>query len=246
MSHQLIIRAVSWLLPLVLCAAATAHALQMVTEEDPPFNHTKNGKLTGLSTEVVAAIGKRAKVPMAFASMQWEQAYSRAQSNRETCAFSAVRLPNRERIFKWVGPIAAGEWGLYARKDFTGSLKTLADAKPYRIGAVAQDAKVEWLKERFVTNIITYANDTQIPPELRRGVVDLWVTGTYSAKRIAESAKGADIKLMLSISRFDYFIACNPGVPDSTVNAMSDALAAMQKDGSYHKILKNYDERFAP
>ena len=42
------------LLPLLLgFAAAPASALQLVTEEYPPFNYTENGKLVGLSSDVV-------------------------------------------------------------------------------------------------------------------------------------------------------------------------------------------------
>ncbi len=251
MLHRILAGPTLWIMALALGAAQGAHALQMLTEENPPFNFTESGKLTGLSTEVVSAIGERAKLALTVTSLPWQQAYEKAQSNREACVFSTVRLPNRERVFKWVGPIAASEWALFAKKDFSGDIKKLADAKPYRIGAVAQDAKVEWLKERFLTNIVTYAEDKQIPPKLtldRKQVdaVDLWVTGLYAEKSVAASANVSDVKLVLKINRVDYYIACNPGVADASVKAMSEALATMKKDGSFQKIVKKYDERFAP
>ncbi len=251
MLHRKLAGLARWIALVACCTVTGAHALQMLTEENPPFNFTEGSKLTGLSTEIVTAIGERAKLALTLASMPWQQAYEKAQSNRETCVFSTVRLPNRERVFKWVGPIAASEWALFAKKDFSGDIKKLADAKPYRIGAVAQDAKVEWLKERFLTNIVTYSEDKQIPPRLtldRKQVdaVDLWATGLYAQKSVAASAKVGDVKLVLKINRVDYYIACNPGVADASVKAMSEALAAMKKDGSFQKIVKKYDERFAP
>ena len=229
------------------CATFNAAALQLVTEENPPFNFTRDGSLTGMSVEIATVIGQRAKVPMTFASMPWDKAYATAQSKADACVFSTARLENRERIFKWVGPIAANEWALFAKTEFTGSLSKLADAKPYRIGAVDQDAKIDWLKDRAITNIVTFAEDKLIPPRLtldlkQNGGVDLWVTGLYAAKQIADSAK-TPVKLVLKINRIDLFIACNPGVSHTTITAMTDALAAMKKDGSFTKITKSYEER---
>src|SRR4051812_1471501 len=83
------------------CTSAPASALQMLTEEYPPYNYTENKTLIGISTEIVVEMGKRAKVPMTFAVMPWPQAYDQTQMKLETCLFSTARLENRERIFKW-------------------------------------------------------------------------------------------------------------------------------------------------
>jgi len=229
------------------CATFDAAALQLVTEENPPFNFTRDGSLTGMSVEIATELGKRAKVPMTFASMPWDKAYATAQSKADACVFSTARLENRERIFKWVGPIASNEWALFAKKEFTGTLTKLADAKPYRIGAVERDAKIDWLKDRAITNIVTFAEDRLIPPRLtldlkQNGAVDLWVTGLYAAEQIADSAK-TPVKLALKINRIDLFIACNPAVSNATITALTDALAGMKKDGSFNKITKSYAER---
>ena len=109
------------------CATFNAAALQMVTEENPPFNFTRDGNLTGMSVEIATAIGQRAKVPMTFASMPWDKAYATAQSKADACVFSTARLENRERIFKWVGPIAANEWALMlaAGKERVQAIRSL-------------------------------------------------------------------------------------------------------------------------
>src|SRR3954463_7439866 len=89
------------LLLLVGTTVPPALALQMLTEEYPPYNYTENKALVGISTEIVVEMGKRAKVPMTFAVMPWPQAYDQTQMKLETCLFSTARLENRERIFKW-------------------------------------------------------------------------------------------------------------------------------------------------
>ena len=230
--------------------ATHAQALQLLTEEYPPFNYTQNKQLKGMSTEVVTEIGRRAKVPLEFSVVTWTDAYQAGQSKRDTCIFSTVRLENRERIFKWVGPLAVNTWGLFAKSGFNGKIQTIADARPYRIGGVVEDAKVEWLKQQAVTNIVAVKDEKLIPPMLtldrkQQGAVDLWIASIYAAKTIADQANVKDLKLVLKAGEQQLWLACNPGVPDNTIKALSEALAAMKKDGAYNKISANYDKQFA-
>jgi polar amino acid transport system substrate-binding protein len=237
----------------LLCgfAAAPAAAVQMLTEEYPPFNFTENKQLTGLSTEILVEMGRRAKVPMTFAVMPWPQAYEQTQRKLETCLYSTSRLENRERLFKWVGPLATNSWGLFAKSGFNDPIKTLADARPYRIGGVTNDAKIMWLRDNAVTNIVEANEDKLIPPMLtldrkKLNAVDLWVTGIYAEKAVSASANVKDIKLVLKLKDEPLWLACHPSLASDTIKALVDALAGMKKDGSFKKIVDSYDKRFAP
>lgn len=240
------------LAPLLLgFAALPVPALQIVTEESRPFNYTENGKLTGLATEVVIETGRRAKVPMTFAVMPWPQAYEFAQTRNDACIYSTARVENRERVFKWVGPLSADVWGLFAKTGFKDPIATLTDARPYRIGGVTNDAKVMWLRERAVTNIVTANEEKLIPPLLtldrnKPGAVDLWVTGIYTEKSVAAAAGVTDTKLVLKISEQPLWLACNPAVSNDTIKSLTDALAGINKDGTYRKIFESYNKKFAP
>jgi polar amino acid transport system substrate-binding protein len=236
---------------LLLSLATAAHALNVLTESNVPFNFMEKNKLTGLSTDVVTEMGKRAGVPMTMRLGAWDAGYDEVQAKRDTCLFSTARLPNRERVFKWVGPIASNEWALFAKEGFTGKIDKVEDARPYRIGGVERDAKVEWLKEKGVTNFVTMARDRDVPPLLtldrkKQGMVDLWVTGLYSAKTVAAAAKVTDIKLVKVFRENDLYLACNPAVPAATLESLQSALDAMKKDGTYQKIVQPYQERFKP
>ncbi len=238
----------------LLCAvlvaiAAPAAALTLVTEENPPFNFTEGGKVTGLATETLLEAGRRAKVPMKIEVLPWNDAYQRAQSKTDTCVYSTVRLENRERLFRWVGPVASNRWGLYAKEGFAVPVKSLADARPLRIGAVKNDAKVEVLKEQAVTNIVLADEDRQNPPKLtlertKEGGIDLWVTGIYSARSVAAAAGVKDVKLVLPVSEINLWLACNPAVPRETADALNRALESIRKDGTFAKIVEPYDKKY--
>ncbi|MEO8442577.1 MAG: transporter substrate-binding domain-containing protein [Betaproteobacteria bacterium] len=231
-------------------AAVPALAVQMLTEDYPPYNYLENKTLVGVSTEIVVEMGRRANVPMTFAIMPWPQAYDQTQMKVETCLFSTARLENRERIFKWVGPLATNEWGLFAKSAFKDPIKTLADARPYRIGGVTNDAKVIWLRDNALTNIVTVNEDKLVPGMLtldrkKLDAVDLWVTGIYAEKYILAKSKVKDVKLVLKIKEEPLWLACHPSLSQATVKALQDALGAMQKDGTTKKILDAYDKKFA-
>ncbi len=46
-----------------MVTASPAHALTFLTEENPPLNFTRDGKLTGVSVFVLQELAKRAGIP---------------------------------------------------------------------------------------------------------------------------------------------------------------------------------------
>jgi len=248
MRYSMTIARTLGLLAGLLLAPQPALALKLLTEENPPLNYTENKKLTGMATEVVQEMGKRAKMKLDFEVMAWNKAYEKAQADKETCLYSTARLPNRENAFKWVGPIAANQWGLFALGGFTPTIKSLADARPFRIGGVARDAKTEYLKQNGVTNIFEVEDNKLNPGKLTLNrkeaqKIDLWITSVATAKQVAAQAKVTDIKLVYAVREAESYLACSPRTSADTLKALADALDGMKKDGTYAKIIKAYESR---
>lgn len=225
-------------------AAPAAHALTLVTEENPPFNYTEQGKVVGLSTEIVAELGKRSAIPLQIQSMPWEQAYTAVQRDKETCIYSTARLDNRERLFSWIGPIATNRWVLIGKSDFAG-VKIVEDARKYRVGVVAKDAKIEFLMSKGVTDLREVSEDALNPPRLvlnrdDPNRIDLWATSAYGARRTAARAKVKDIKLVLTLHEVPLYIACGRNTSPQTVQALSRALERATKDGTLKRITEQY------
>ena len=244
------IRSVLAAASLAAAAAAPAHALTLITEENPPLNFTEGGKLTGYATDVVAEMGRRAKIPLKFEVMPWSKGFPMAQSGKDHCIYSTARLPARELQFQWVGPVAFNRWGVFARKDFAGSIGGLGDLKPHRIGAVTFDAKADFLKENSVVNLLLVDRDVDNPPRLflpktDPNYIDLWVTSLFGAQKTA-GAKAGDLKLVYTIRDVPSWLACSPYVPKDTVGKLAAALASMSQDGTMTKIAGGYERFFAP
>jgi polar amino acid transport system substrate-binding protein len=222
----------------------------LLTEENPPFNYSDSGKLTGLVTELVLETVRRANVPYTIEVLPWERAYGRTQSERDTCLFATARLDTRERLFTWVGPYASNVWGIYGTGDFAGSVRLLSDLKAYRVGTVANDAKADFLKENGVTNVKLVADDRQNPPRLMLATddpdrIDLWITGYYGAKEVARAAKVTDIKLVSVARDIPLYLACSPQTSPAVVTALSQAVDQIRAEGLPQKLTRVYERKFA-
>ena len=62
--------------------------------------------------------------------------------------FVTARLPEREELFKWVGPIGPDDWVLLARGDNPINLTSTDRARQYTVGAYKGDAIAEHRKAR--------------------------------------------------------------------------------------------------
>ena len=240
--------AVALVAALVL-ATPPARALTLLTEENPPFNYTESGKLTGLATEIVLEMVRRTGLPMKIDVLHWNDAYRRAQAERETCLFATARLENRERLFAWIGPLANNFWGVYGRPEFSIPIRALDDLKAWRIGGVISDAKVEYLRENAITNIKAVPEDRLNPPRLLLppedpNRVDLWITGVYAARDVARAAGVANVKLVYVAREIPLYLACSPQTSATTLKALADAFEQVKAEGIPARINAAYEKKF--
>ncbi|MFC4159825.1 substrate-binding periplasmic protein [Chitinimonas lacunae] len=225
--------------PALLSALALpALALNLTTEDYPPYNMTQGGKVGGLATEIVEEMAKRAQVPVKIGLFPWERAYNMAQSDPDTCVYSTTRTPQREALFKWVGPLVNNDWVLYA-VDNAKPIAKIEDAKNAKIGGYRGDAIAVFLKENGY-KVEETTNDSQNPEKLKAGRIDYWATGKQLGAYLAKQKGITGIKPILTFKETQMYLACGKSVPDATITKLNDALKAMQGDGTMDKINKKY------
>lgn len=87
-------------------AVAGSAEIHLLTEEFPPFNMASpDGRVGGLSTELIRELLRRAGVPYQIHIQPWIRAYNTALLQDNTCGYSTSRTESREHQFKWVGPL---------------------------------------------------------------------------------------------------------------------------------------------
>ncbi|ANF24693.1 substrate-binding periplasmic protein [Stutzerimonas stutzeri] len=239
---------------LLLLMAASARAelpddykMVLLTENFPPFNMAADGKnyaadrnISGINAEIVREMFKRAGIAYSLTlRFPWERIYNQALEHPDQGLFSTTYTPEREPLFKWVGPLASTGWVLLAPAGSPMRLSSLDQAQQYRIGAYKNDAVSQHLESKGFEPINSLRDQENIS-KLLKGQIDLWATtdpvGPYLAKQ--EGVSG-----LITVLRFNdaqLFLALNKQTPDEVVTRLQKALNEMKSDGAIDAIMRRY------
>ncbi|WP_141063108.1 substrate-binding periplasmic protein [Pseudomonas lactucae] len=234
--------------------AGTAHAeepsdttLVLLTENFPPYNMAKNGKnfakdenIEGIAVDIVRETFKRAGISYNLTlRFPWERIYKLALEKPGYGVFVMARLPDREALFKWVGPIGPDDWVLLAKADSTLKLDDLEHARGYKIGAYKGDAIAESLEKQGL-NPIVVLRDQDNAQKLQDGQIDLWATGDPAGRYLARQVGVTGLRTVLRFNSAELYLALNKEVPDELVTKLQAALDELRKDGRVDEIMANY------
>jgi len=227
-----------------LCSAAPAVTyphLTITTESAPPSSMLVNGQVTGFTAEKIRLVMDRAGISYEIEMLPWKRAYFLAQTQADTCVYSTTRIPEREAMFKWIGPTHENDWTLFGRADRDYHLATLEDARNYRIGGALGDVRSESLvAQGYIVD--TVSDRLSNPRKLLVKRIDLWVTSLrVGGALVAENGWGKELVPVLTFRRTEQYLACNNGVPDALVAKMNAALRSMQGEGITDAIDRKYN-----
>ena len=214
----------------------------LVTEDYPPFNivNPKTGEVTGLSTEKVQELMRRAGEKYSITAYPWARSIQMAQNNPETCVFSTSRTPGREQLYKWVGPLVKNNWVIFARADDTRHPKTLEDLRVYVIGSYRNDAIAEYFSLKgFNTELAS--TDADNPRKMLAGRFDFWASGELLGWEILkQQGLSKMIVQLFTFNQTDMYLACNTTMSQAKIDRWNQILKEMDKDGTNAAIEKKY------
>jgi polar amino acid transport system substrate-binding protein len=214
--------------------------LYIATEISPPSSLVDNGQITGYTTEKVREIMKRTGTTYDIELLPFKRAMLSVQTRPDTCIYSLTRLPERETLFKWVGPTHSSDWTLFGRAGKNYQVRTLEDARKYHIGAYFGDVRGETLTAMGFT-VETVRERLSNPRKLLADRLDLWVSSRQmGGSLIAQNGWQGQIVPVLSFKRTELYLACNVGVPDALIAKMNAALRAMNSEGVSTAIERKY------
>jgi len=189
----------------------------------------------------VRAIMARAGIAYSLDLLPWRRAYTLTLEHADACLFVTTRTPEREALFKWVGPIDQGDWVLFGRADRTYRLRTLEDARGLRIGTYHGDARDEYLRSRGF-RVDAAPDDLTNAPKLLLNRIDLWAGSIKRGSTLLErNGWSRQIVPLLVFKRIQVYLACNKAVPDALIEQMGAALGAMERDGTLRRLDQKYE-----
>jgi len=115
--------------------------LSYLTEEYYPANFTESGAQKGIAVDLLKEVWKKLGVPeQKIEFVPWSRGYQLALNKPKTVLFSTTRTAEREKLFKWAGPIIVNRLVLIALKESGITLSSVKDAAKYSIGSIRDDA----------------------------------------------------------------------------------------------------------
>lgn len=227
---------------LFIGVSSPAYGLDILTEEFPPYNFTKDGKVSGVSTEIVREILKRIDHPDNIKVHSWALAYKLIQKKDNIVLYSTVRSKSRENLFKWVGPIAINKEVFFSKKGSGILIKSLDDARKVKsIGVHSHDYAELFLKEKGFNNLDIVHDPELNSRKLAAGRIKLWmineIVGVFLAKEAGVIEK---IEKVYEIKTEELYLAFSRKIPDAVIEKWQKKLEEIKSDGSYDRILTKY------
>lgn len=234
------------LLCLLLGTVVGAEEYQIVTEEWAPYNYQENHQLTGMTTEIVRAI-------MALTGDEFEvvlQPSMRAtqvlKTRPKTIMYSLFRTPEREPLYKWVGPIV--EESIYpyqlASTPPVNSLEQLLGAP--QITTRHAGLLPEKLKSLGFKNLEKSATESKLLYRMllaRRTDIIVGDTdaGVAYYSHQLNIPPGTLRKIPIELYRSSLYIVFSPDSDDKQVAAWANALEQLRQSGELRRIQNRYE-----
>ena len=207
-----------------------------MTENYPPYNYPDNKEIPmGISVSVVSSLLKKANSMKTIENIQilpWAIAYQELEKNQNYALFSTARTAEREKNFKWVGPLTSSKIVVFSRKASSIKIASLDELKKYKVSAVTSDVGQEIvnkavpdLKMELVSNL------EQGVEKLNAGNIDLLV-GDENVLRYLLAKHELDdsgFEAVYDLKDVDYWIALNSSTSDALIKSIQTAFDGMDK-----------------
>lgn len=231
---------------LLIVSISNASEIKLLTEDWAPYQMKSDGVISGISINIVEELQKRVSNNSKIKFYPWNRGYNMTLKKSGYALFSTTRTPEREKLFKWVGPLVSLKLVFFKLASNNIEYKTLEDAKKAKAIAVTKnDATEQYLTKLGFKNLqIKTGGASQIDiKKLIKGKADLWPGGLYAGhyriKQLGMEGKIVETKVP-AYAEEPLSIAFSKSTPDEVILKWQKALDDMKADGTYDKILKKY------
>ncbi len=208
-----------------------------------PLNYLVEGKLQGPSVDIVKLLFKEINEKETIIYLPWKRGYETAQIKENFALASTTRTKEREKLFKWVGPLAAKKFIIYALKSSHIKIDTLDDLHKYTIGVERSTISEQMLLSRGITNLskVNYPSQNMGMLLLKR--IDLWSisSSTFHGILKKENVPDSEFEAVYVLKEAKLYIAFNKDTPDETITKWQNAYDTLIKSGKIKEILEKHN-----
>lgn len=227
--------------------AQSVPKFKIMTEDWVPYQFREGTELRGISVDLMVEMLERtgsSQTRNDIMLLPWARAYRSLEQEKNTVLFSMTRSPERENLFRWVGPIFQNTTYLIAPKKQNIKISSSEELQNYRFGTIIDDASEIFLlrlgikADHFERNSNTQSNLRM----LNAGRINFIVSGWEAFVSDAELT-GLDpneFEIVYTVDSSDVSFAFHRDTPNWIIQKFQQALDNIKDEGLYDRILKKY------
>jgi len=222
---------------------SSAQNLTIYTEDWPPVNFKSGNGVDGMAVELVhnlqARIGTRQEIHL----VPWARGYKAVLEDPNVMLFSVGRTSEREKLMRFIGPIAISDTVLYTRKGNAERLRSLREGiHALPVGAYRSSIFVDTARKKGF-QYIEQANSPQIEANmLLAGRFDMLVDSSVAINQILRSIghTSDEVEKVTVLDSLELYFAFSLNTSPEILTAWEGALRASKKDGTFQKIYQKW------
>jgi polar amino acid transport system substrate-binding protein len=221
--------------------------INLMAEILPPFQYyDENNILTGISIEIIEQIKSKINSKDPVKIVPWSRGLKITKKKKNSALFSMLRTPDRENLFKWVGPLVEFSVVFFKKTGNPIELKSVEDAKKVKkIGVTKNVGNHEMLLAKGFKNldVLQSGADEKNIKKLVKGRINLWPTtyfgGLYNAKKLGYEGMIEPIT-QFPVFEGQLYLAFNSKTKDSVIKRWQSALDHLKLAGRINNIISKY------
>lgn len=202
----------------------------------------------GYGRELISKLMADAGQSYAFEPQPFARALKTLEATPNAVLFPLLRTPDREARYQWIGMLAKRNYYLYrldSRKDIV--IKSLDDARAYRIGVLRGDVRTDYLRAQGFTEGTHKGLDVanvavSLLKMQQAGRIDLIVFSDEGVKLACEEAK-VSCDSWVPAFRLDMasnlWLAASPQMPPALFNSLRKSFQRQEDSGYVGKLMKS-------
>ena len=208
----------------------------LLTEDFSPFNYRDKGKTTGIAVDLLKHMFEISGMEFNEKDIildKWSSSFSRAVTDSNSILFSTTRLPAREDLFKWIGPIMTSKIAIISKKRNNIKISSATDLSKYKI-ATPKNAAPEKLFENMggsLSNVVRVSTPLQTHRLLEYDRIDAFVGDSIPFLSFLQenNLNVDDYEIVLTLKKGELYFSANRAMNPEIISKLQNALNLMKK-----------------
>jgi polar amino acid transport system substrate-binding protein len=223
--------------------SAWAEDLSFVAGQIPPYAFKEDGKPNGPEPLIIEAITKEFGLPFKMRFQPWVRAQMTAQREKNIGIVPLSRTPEREALYKWVGPFVYDQEVLVTVSSDKKAPTSLDEAKDWSVCDLRGSPGDAKLKSLGFTHLFAATDTATCAHMLAAKQVDAWSSGIMPARYLFKLSgfDPATLSMGAKVRDNDTYLGFSRDVDDDVVARWQKSLDRMRADGRISTLMKSFE-----